>query len=221
MLTRIFRGRGANPACTRGMTRTARAIALLLPLTLALQACGLASTPPSQPAPSGPAPTSSAPAPAKVSQPASASATATGKPAPQPTAAKDRSARIYFSSGDKLVPETAKVQAKTPAKDALDLLVAGPHGANHYSEIPKGSQALGVNIKGDIAYANMNQAFFSAGGSTGMLLRLGQVVFTLTQFPPISSVQFLDEGKVKDVAGGEGFPLNRPLARKDFPDLSG
>ncbi|MHB8618754.1 MAG: GerMN domain-containing protein, partial [Chloroflexota bacterium] len=61
-----------------------------------------------------------------------------------------------------------------------------------------------------------NDVFFSPSGSTGMQIRLAQVVYTLTQFPGITSVQLLDQGKVKSATEGEGFPLNHPLTRQDF-----
>ena len=58
-------------------------------------------------------------------------------------------------------------------------------------------------------------AFESGGGSTSMFVRLGQVIFTLTQFPAVESVRFSIEGRPVSVFSGEGIVIDHPQARAD------
>ena len=124
-----------------------------------------------------------------------------------------------FSAGGKLVAEAGQVSAQDPARGALDLLLKGPSQPNHYSEIPKSVRLETLAVKDGTAQVSFDSAFFAAGGSTGIQLRLAQVVFTLTQFPSVTAVQFLQDGQPATATGGEGFPLNRPLTRSSFRAL--
>ena len=54
-----------------------------------------------------------------------------------------------------------------------------------------------------------------------MRRRLGQVVYTLTQFPTVDGVRFELDGTPTSTFGGEGVtfpPAGRPIVRKDFRD---
>ena len=53
-----------------------------------------------------------------------------------------------------------------------------------------------------------------------MLMRLAQVVFTLTQFPTVDGVNFKLDGKAIDVLGGEGIIIDHPMSRADYEDMS-
>ena len=46
-----------------------------------------------------------------------------------------------------------------------------------------------------------------------MLMRLAEVVFTLTQFPTVEGVNFKLDGKAIDVLGGEGIIIDHPMGR--------
>lgn len=102
----------------------------------------------------------------------------------------------------------------------MDALLQGPREPEHYSEIPPATRLRSINMKDGVAYVDLTDDFFASGGSTGSTLRLAQLVFTLTQFPSIRSVQVLDEGYKRDVLGGEGFPIAGPLSRDDFRNLA-
>jgi hypothetical protein len=65
---------------------------------------------------------------------------------------------------------------------------------------------------------NLSTEFDSGGGTTSMQYRLGQVVYTLTQFSTIKSVLFQIEGETVTVFGGEGIVLDGPQARADYYD---
>jgi spore germination protein GerM len=125
---------------------------------------------------------------------------------------------VFFTAAGKLAPEAAQVSGDTPASAALGLLLQGPKTAGHLTEIPKGTQLQKIAITEHTAAVSFDPVFFSPGGASGVQLRLGQVVYTLTQFPEVTSVQFLRDGQTVGLIG-EGFPLNRPLTRDAFASL--
>ena len=53
-----------------------------------------------------------------------------------------------------------------------------------------------------------------------MMMRLAEVVFTLTQFPTVDGVNFKLDGEPIDVLGGEGLILDHPMSRLDYEDMS-
>ena len=112
--------------------------------------------------------------------------------------------------------------APTPAiaAAALRSLLAGPTpaaaAAGLASAIPAGTQLRSVTITGAVATADLDATFLEAGGS-GIAMRLAEVVFTLTQFPTVRSVQVETDGRPVDAPPGAG---SNPLARASFPALT-
>ncbi len=125
---------------------------------------------------------------------------------------------MFFTAGGKLTPETGQVDAGSPARGAVELLVEGPRDAQHFSEIPKGVRLLDLTVEDGLAKASFDPAFFAPGGAAGTELRVAQVVFTLTQFPTIREVQLLQNGQPPPVMG-EGLSVSRPLSRGTFSRL--
>ncbi|MDE3076255.1 MAG: GerMN domain-containing protein, partial [Chloroflexota bacterium] len=162
-----------------------------------------------------------APSPSSAAAAPSTPPTAAAASSPSPSAApKTEQAKLYFSADGKLVTESASVSAAAPANGALKALFGGPKMAGHFTEIPKDARLLDVSIKDEVGYVSLSKDFFASGGSLGMQLRLAQVVYTMTQFPGVKSVQLLQEGQIIPVAGGEGFPVGKPLTRQSFPGLA-
>jgi len=87
------------------------------------------------------------------------------------------------------------------------------------SAIPSGAKVLGLSIKNAVATIDLSSEFESGGGSAAARYRLGQVVYTLTQFPTVRSVLFQVEGRTVTTFGAEGIVLDGPQARDDFDDL--
>ena len=137
--------------------------------------------------------------------------------------------RAYFWLGGD--PGTAGLVAvlrtvpgtKAVASAAMNALLAGPTSAEGSREIttavPDGSQLLGLTIKDGVATVDLSSEFESGGGSASVLTRLGQVVYTLTQFPSVKSVLFQIEGKTVTVFGSEGVTLDGPVGRADYVQL--
>ncbi len=71
-----------------------------------------------------------------------------------------------------------------------------------------------------MATVDLSKEYASGGGSLSMMMRLAEVVFTLTQFPTVEGVNFKLDGEAIDVLGGEGLILDHPMSRADYEDLS-
>ena len=136
--------------------------------------------------------------------------------------------RAYFyyesvpgSSG--LVPILREVPAtKAVATAAMAALLEGPNATESgamSSAIPVETKLLGLTIKDGIATVDLSNEFESGAGSASATIRLGQVVYTLTQFPTVKSVVFQVDGRTVTVFGSEGIVLDGPVGRADYLDL--
>lgn len=129
---------------------------------------------------------------------------------------------VYFARGERLGVASRSV-AKTEAVGAVALtaLLAGPSGdesgdAGLGSEVPAGTRLVGLSIADGVATVDLSHEFGTGGGSVSMLLRVAQVVFTLTQFPTVERVRFLLDGEPAAAIGGEGVVVDPPVGRADF-----
>jgi hypothetical protein len=134
------------------------------------------------------------------------------------------SLEVWFAQGDRLTARR-RTHAPTPgvATAAVEALLDGPTRAERKSgiatAIPSGTRLLGISIHGGIATVDLTSEYESGGGSLSMQLRLGQVVYTLTQFPTVRAVRFRLDGAPVNVFSGEGIVLDHPVGRTDYTDL--
>jgi hypothetical protein len=134
-----------------------------------------------------------------------------------------RALEVWFSRGGRLV-EGLRTHTPTRrvATAALEALLAGPTRSERTtgigSEIPPGTQLLGVTIANGVAHVDLSSDFQAGGSSRSLQLRLAQFVYTLTQFPTVSAVRFSVDGTpVNDHAVGRAAykalaPVVSPLA---------
>jgi germination protein M len=151
--------------------------------------------------------------------------------APSASPAGTMIVRAYFflagpqgSAG--IVPVLREIPATTGvAKAAMTALLAGPNAKEGAATpkisttIPAGTQLLGLSINNGVATVDLSREFESGGGSASVLGRLGQVVYTLTQFPSVKSVLFEVEGREVHAFGGEGAVLDGPVGRSDYDSV--
>lgn len=134
---------------------------------------------------------------------------------------------VYYVRDEKIAA-SHRVILKTleVGKTAMQELLFGPSPleseAGMTSAIPAGTTFLGLDINNGtgVATVNLSKEYASGGGSLSMSLRLAQVVYTLTQFPTVTSVNFQLDGKAVDVFGSEGIILNHPVGRADYEDVT-
>ena len=118
-----------------------------------------------------------------------------------------------------LVPQpvrVASIRANQPLEAAFQSLLAGPTEGTDSTTIPKGTKLLGLKAENDEVHVNLSEDFTSGGGSTSMMGRVGQVVYTATTLNPKAKVYIDVNGKPLDVLGGEGVELQQPLTRESF-----
>jgi hypothetical protein len=155
-----------------------------------------------------------------------------GKPKPTSTAREEVTGTVptlvsleaWFAKDDHLVA-APRTHATTPrvATAAVEALLAGPTAAERAAglttAIPDGTRLLGISIHAGVATVDLTSQYQSGGGSRSMQMRLGQVVYTLTQFPTVQRVRFRLDGTPVNVFSGEGIVLDHPVGRSDYDDL--
>src|SRR5256886_8080731 len=137
---------------------------------------------------------------------------------------------VYFiraqASGSRGQDGPRRVQGRGPEglrAAAVRELLAGPtpaeRGEGLVSAIPAGTHLRGLRIADGVVMVDLSQEIESGGGSSSMLGRLWQIVYTATQFPHASRVPFLIEGQTRAALGGEGVVIDHPLARPASPPV--
>lgn len=137
-----------------------------------------------------------------------------------------RNSRIFFGR----VNEDGAIHLKSvihqvafdlnPLTETVKNLLQGPYESeinrNFTSFIPGKTALISATIKGSTAVLNFNEAFrFNPLGREGSLFQLEQIVYTVTEFPQIKSVQFLVEGQKIDYLM-EGVYSGAPFTRSSF-----
>ncbi len=136
---------------------------------------------------------------------------------------------IFLVQGEKVAPvvrpDESGAQATTTDRAAAavtallngptDVETSAPADIRLTTAIPAGTKLLGLSIAGDTATVDLTSSFGSGGGSLSMFLRIGQVVYTVTQFSGVRKVLFHMDGKPVPTLGGEGVILSDPVTRAD------
>ena len=99
---------------------------------------------------------------------------------------------------------------------ALEELIAGPRDPHLTTAIPPQTRVLDVRVEGDDIFLNFSPEFTQGGGSTAMMSRIAQVLYTATSQNPGARVWISVEGRALEVLGGEGLILDQPLTRASF-----
>ena len=157
----------------------------------------------------------------------------TSHPTPSPTPetspsatavpAGERELEVWFTFGDRLFV-TRRVVPGTPAigRAAMEELLARPDdlesNAGVSTAIPPGIRLLDLSIAEGVATVDLSDGFGQGSGSTGELLSVAQVVYTLTQFPTVNGVLFEVEGEPLKKTPGHGLLLSGPQTRRDWQD---
>ena len=184
---------------------------------------------PSDATPSIPPSPSASPSGSPVTSPSTSPSTSPGSSASPSAPAETMIVRAYYVlAGDPgvegLVP-TLRVVPKNAgvARAAMTALLDSATIRDSYEQIstaiPPTTRLLGISIKNGVATVDLSSEFESTGGSASSMYRLGQVVYTLTQFSTVRSVLFQVEGRTVTTFGPEGIVLDGPQSRKDFEDL--
>lgn len=178
-----------------------------------------------EPTPSAePAPTATAepdPTPGPTAEPTTGPTeepTSTPEPTAEPTATPDptptpepveRVVNVYWLRDTGIAVGGRVVTTDQLAGAAMDALIAGPDDLETdlgmVSAIPAGTEVLGIDIAGGVATIDLSSEFEATGlGTAGETGLVAQVVFTLTQFPTVDSVDIRIDGEARDAILSHG-----------------
>lgn len=125
--------------------------------------------------------------------------------------------------GPYLVPVHRRWVGETAEECAMEALLAGytfsEVDLGLGSAVPFETKLLGIEIDEPGVLVDMNRAFESGGGTASMHGRLGQLVYTATQFDGVDQVELMLDGEPVSVFSGEGIEIDEPLSRDGFTDL--
>ena len=143
---------------------------------------------------------------------------------PTGTTPAQLSLEVWFARNDGLVAvRRTHAPTQAVATAAVSALLDGPtapeRNAGISSAVPAGTRLLGINIQNGVATVDLTSEYQSGGGSLSMQTRLGQVVYTLTQFPTVQKVRFRLDGSPVNVFSSEGIVLGHPVGRADYANL--
>lgn len=199
-----------------------RLATLITGLGLLTAACGSGAASSLGPAPTGAAPSSSSSAKGATPTGPGASTSSQAHPASspgQPSPARVVGLQVWLiRSGKLFVTQRTEPYGPAVGSAALHAVLSGPTAAEQaaglQSAIPAGTTLLSLKIAHGTATVNFSSAFESAGTASTMPARLAQVIYTITQFPTVTRVQFQVDGQSRTVIGR--VPVQSPQTRAMF-----
>ncbi|MDY6901074.1 MAG: GerMN domain-containing protein [Cyanobacteriota bacterium] len=122
-----------------------------------------------------------------------------------------------------LVPQPVSIKKGVSKEIALqktlNYLFENNQNNQFISTIPQGTKLLGLRIDDTGIHVNLSDEFRYGGGSTSMIYRVAQVLYTASSIEESANVFLSVEGELLDEEnplGGEGLILAEPLTRKQF-----
>ncbi len=122
----------------------------------------------------------------------------------------------------RLTPKTVYTGATSPQlalAQALEKLLAQSTAFDPTSTIPSQTRLLDLHIGEDGVHVDLSQEFTQGGGSSSMIYRVAQVLYTATSIDPQTPVFLSIEGQPLNEdypLGGEGLMLEYPTTRQQF-----
>jgi hypothetical protein len=149
--------------------------------------------------------------------PSGSPTTTTSEPTPSGTVTYE----VWFTLNDRLSPVTRTDPATQAVGSAsMNALLAGPDNgeaqAGKGTQIPPGTKLLGLNISGGTATVDLSGEFLSGGSAVSEFTRIGQVVFTISQFKTVDDVNLRLDGDPVKTFDQQGRSLGRAWTREDF-----
>jgi spore germination protein GerM len=125
-----------------------------------------------------------------------------------------------------LVPQVTHSQPDNSPELALksalnDLFQQGSPNSELTTTIPAGTRLLSMRMTETGIYVDLSREFSQGGGTTSMVYRVAQVLYTVTSLDYQAKVFLSVEGQPLDEdypLGGEGLILRYPLTRQEFTE---
>lgn len=129
---------------------------------------------------------------------------------------------IYLIQGESLAV-TWRPTGPHEAAAIMEGLLSGPtpleEEMGFSTVVPIDTTLRSVTVSGDTAVVDLSPDIGSGGGSLSMLLRVAQVVYSLTELPGVTRVEFMIDGSPVEALGGEGVIVEGGVTRSDFVGL--
>jgi spore germination protein GerM len=139
--------------------------------------------------------------------------------------AQEKQVEVYWISANatkiEAAPATIKIakssdQTKT-LENIFQVLLAGPKQQEYTTTIPQGTKLLDLKEDQQGIHVNLSKEFATGGGSTAMVGRVAQIIYTATSLDKDANVWINIESKPLNAPlGGEGLLLDQPTNRQDF-----
>jgi hypothetical protein len=131
---------------------------------------------------------------------------------------------LYMVDGNRLIPveRSGRVRKGISGPTLVTrALLSGPTqeeltDKGYTTALPSEIELIAVTRKGTLAEVDLSREFLrieDTDQSEQYLLRVAQIVFTLTELEKIDSVKFLVEGQAQSVPDQDGNLVNSPVAR--------
>ena len=142
-------------------------------------------------------------------------------PSPTPTEKTERTMNVKVYYPDESGMRLVEVEREILVDDATDKYTAAvealfdePEDENLTTIFPKNAGIRSVTVRDGLATVDFDGSLLKGfvGGSTGEEFLIGSVVDTLTNFPEITRVKFLVDGKEIETLSGH-MDLSTPLER--------
>jgi spore germination protein GerM len=185
-----------------------------------------------RPTVSGPSePTTAPPTTVPTTEPTATTAPSSGpspvSPPPNSPTPGSVTLEVWFdSSRDSRLTRVFRTVPATQAVGtaALEALLDGPSGSEVAkrigTQVPPGTALMGLSIADGVATVNLSNDYFSGGSAVSEWTRLGQVVWTITQFPTVRGVTIELAGDPIKPFDIDGKALGRPWNRADFEQIA-
>jgi len=141
-------------------------------------------------------------------------------PAKAPT---EKSVQIYWlkTVDNKIELAAAPIalneaQPNVILKAAFEKMLQGSTDPTLTSTIPANTRLQDLKIQPDGIHVDLSSEFKTGGGSTAMMGRVAQVIYTATTLDPKAPVWISVNNDPLDVLGGEGLVLDQPMTRQEF-----
>ena len=118
-----------------------------------------------------------------------------------------------------LPPNTSGSTPQQVLTIAIQKLLSSKPNDDLSSTIPKGTKLLSLQVRADGVHVDLSPEFRSGGGSTSMIYRVAQVIYTASSLDPNQKVFISVGGQSIDQnhpLGGEGLILQQPTTRTQF-----
>lgn len=157
----------------------------------------------------------------RANTPSNSPNTTQGNPNISQVAPKEHKVSIYWIEAAerkfKAVPVVVKGIDGEQALEAGLRQLFGKAPDGFFSGIPTEAQLLNFSANDRDIFINVSEGFRDGGGSSSMVGRVTQLVYTATSLNPDANVFLLIEGEPIGALGGEGLEIKQPMTRKDLP----